>query len=100
MPISKKDCHEEETVTATPLERWQHYRQARNEQNNGTMFSIYNTMYGNKHAFTTMLEVPSIFSPIVELPDTNPDMLVSAPQAGSLPIKPYMKGECVLLPNP
>ena len=83
----------------SPIERWKKVRNARREQEEGSLYSIYNTMYENRSKFVGLMKVPSTFSSHTELPDVSADLLVGEPQVGSLPVAPYMKGECVLLPN-
>lgn len=99
--LKKNDTTEMKSSSSqSEVERWRHFKGIRNEQNSGTLYSIYDSMNGNVHEFSKLLEPPSLFSSIPEFPDIDPDMLLVEPQIGSLPIKPSMKGECVLLPNP
>lgn len=101
LPFTKKEEPEnvEKTDDSSILDKWNSYKAVRSEQNSGTLFAIYDGMNGNRAKFTKLLEPPPIFSSVPELPTVDAEMLVGDPQIGSLPIKPSMRGECVLLPN-
>ena len=102
MPLEKQEAAAEakDSTELSAVERWKKYRNVKREQEDGSLYSIYNTMYDNRAKFVGLMKVPSVFSPHTELPDVSVDLLVGEPQVGSLPVAPYMKGECVLLPNP
>ena len=53
----------------------------------------------NKQSFLKLMEPPAMFSSIPQFPDADPESLIPEPVPGNLPVKPYAKGECVLLMN-
>ena len=102
LPIHKRADMNEVKIKKqlSEVERWREFKKKREEVQNGTLCAIYDNMNGHTHAFLKLLEPPALFSSMPDFPDIAPEMLLSEPQIGSLPIKPSMKGDCILLPNP
>ena len=90
---------EEERKEVSLKERLDHYRSIHKEEKEGNLTSIYSRMNGNKQAFLKLMEPPAMFSSIPQFPDVDPASLIPDPLPGNLPVKPYTKGECVLLMN-
>ena len=90
---------EEEVKEVSLKERFNHYRSICKEEKEGSLTSIYCRMNCNKQSFLKLMEPPAMFSSIPQFPDVDPESLIPEPVPGNLPVKPYAKGECVLLMN-